>query len=76
MPRFFLHIVRGDQRIEDPEGEDLADLASARDSAAESAFDLTVEQLRRTGKIVEVAIEIADEQGKVLETVSFPPNTQ
>jgi hypothetical protein len=76
MPRFFLHIVRGDQRIEDPEGEDLADLASARDSAAESSFDLTVEQLRRTGKIVEVAIEIADEQGKVLETVSFPPNTQ
>jgi hypothetical protein len=74
VPRYFLHIVRDDTRIEDPEGEEQPNLAGAKESAAESAFDLTIENMRRTGRVSEVTIEIADEAGNILARVSFPPD--
>ena len=46
MPRFFLHIDDGTQRIEDEEGSDLPDLAAARNEALHAARQLWAAAIR------------------------------
>jgi hypothetical protein len=40
MPRYFLHLVNGAERTEDPEGAEFVDLAAAKQEAIECAREL------------------------------------
>ena len=71
MPKFFLNLHDGDDIIEDPVGADLPSLAAARKLAIASARDILAEQMRDGQPLDGQKIEIADESGAVLATVSF-----
>lgn len=71
MPRYFLHIREHHEFIEDPDGADYPDLDAARAEAVHGARDILVEKLRRGDPLDGAAIEITDENGKVVETVPF-----
>ena len=70
--RFFIHIVTDHERIVDPEGAELPDLATARAEAGQSARDLMAEELR-CGRPVPFGwrAQVADEEGTILITLPF-----
>ena len=72
MPRYFLHVNGRSGLLADPDGQECADLADARQEAIEAARDLMAECLR-AGQPLGLHSEmiIADEQGATLATVSF-----
>lgn len=71
MPRFFFRARKGQDLLPDVEGTDLPDLAAARADAVTSLQQLAAERAHG-GAISDLqAIEITDEAGQVLATVSF-----
>jgi len=71
MPRFFLHIDNGVQRIEDEEGGELPDNAAARDEALIAARHLWAAAIVDCRDLGEHSFLIADEEGDVIDTVSM-----
>lgn len=71
MPRFFLHIDDGTQRIEDEEGSDLPDLATARIEALSAARQLWAAAILRQQDIGARRFLIAGEDGNVTDVVEM-----
>jgi len=71
MPRFFLHIDDGTQRIEDAEGSELPDLAAARDEALGAARQLWAAAML-TGRDIGIgSFLIANNQDEVLASTEM-----
>jgi len=71
MPRFFLHIDDGTQRIEDEEGSDLLDLAAAREEALGAARQLWAAAILAGQDIAARRFVITDGDGTVMDTVDM-----
>ena len=71
MPRFHLNIFNGDGESPDEEGQVLPDLAAARSEAVRGIRSLLANEL--SSGVIELGgrIQIADVDGKVLQTVAF-----
>ena len=71
MPRFFLHIDDGTQRIDDEEGSYLPDLAAAREEALGAARQLWAAAILRQQDIGARRFLIAGDDGKVTDIVEM-----
>ena len=71
MPRFFLHIDDGAQRIEDEEGSELLDLAAARDEALGAARQLWAAAILAERDIGAGRFLIANHDGGEVDTVDM-----
>ncbi|WP_427026323.1 DUF6894 family protein (plasmid) [Aureimonas ureilytica] len=69
--RYHLHIRNGDVLIEDLEGEEFPDLDTARREAVRCVRELLAERLRRGDVLDGEAMEIWDETGRLVDSVSF-----
>ena len=70
MSRYFFHI-KNDIEVPDPEGQELDNLAAARQLAVAYARDLAAEAVRQGEVDLKHRIVIADEDGDALLTVTF-----
>ena len=71
VPRFYFHLY-DDLDVRDEEGIELPDLETARAQAVRCARVTFAEAAKDEGRVVlRHRIDIADEQGAVLETVQF-----
>lgn len=70
MARFFFHIV-GDLDVEDPEGQELADVAAARKAALFYARDMAADAVRRGELNLKHRIVVEDEDHDPLLAVTF-----
>jgi len=70
MPRFFFNI-KNDIDVIDPEGQELDNLAAARQQAIAYARDLAAEAVRQGEVDLKHSIIISDEDGDELLTVTF-----
>jgi hypothetical protein len=71
MPRFYFHIGDGHGFIEDEEGLDLVDEASARRNAVAAARDLMASDLRQGRLDLTSFIEVEDDSHRLLFTLTF-----
>ena len=71
MARFYLHIRNGGGFAQDPEGQELFNLAAARSAAIEGVRSLLSEEARQGELDLSGSIEIADEEGNILLIVPF-----
>ena len=71
MPRFFLHIEDGTQRIEDDEGSELPDLATARREALKAARQLWAAAILDNRDIGMRCFLIANADDDVIDTVAM-----
>jgi len=71
MPRFFLHIDDGTQRIEDEEGSELPDLTAARDEALGAARQLWAAAMLTGRDIGKGNFLIANDQDEVIASVEI-----
>ena len=71
MARFFLHINNGGGYVEDPEGQELADLDEAYRKAIDGVRSLLSEEARHGQLDLSGTIEIADGNGNILLVVPF-----
>jgi hypothetical protein len=71
MPRFHLHIHDRGGVSFDEEGLELADLRAARAYAVDGIRSLAGEEVRFGQLSLDIRVEIADEAGRILETVRF-----
>jgi hypothetical protein len=69
--RYFFHIRDGDRLVRDEEGTDLPNMDAARAEARASARDLMMEDLKSLRKKEKRWLEIANENGRVIETISI-----
>jgi translation initiation factor 2 alpha subunit (eIF-2alpha) len=70
VPRFYFHLYC-EFSARDEEGRELADPASAREAAKEDIRSIISDAARRGEIDMRGRVEIADEHGTVVETVSF-----
>jgi hypothetical protein len=72
MPRFHMNIRRGDELLEDWEGEEFPSLAEARTEAVRSARELMSARMA-AGKMPDghTRFEIADDSGKTVLIMAF-----
>ncbi|MCO6052188.1 hypothetical protein NGM99_20580 [Mesorhizobium sp. RP14(2022)] len=66
MPRFFFNMPG---QFEDPDGASYKDLDAARNEAITSGREMVSERIRQGALIGHDKIEIADENGTLLETI-------
>lgn len=71
MPHFYFHVRDGDRLIEDPDGNDLPDLAAAQAAAAAALLQAAAVPHGKAKAAEGRRFEIADEAGQVLATVTF-----
>ena len=69
MPRFFLHIDDGTQRIEDDEGSELPDLSAAREEALGAARQLWAAAILARRDIGMGSFIIANDRDEVIGSV-------
>ena len=72
MARFFFHVQKGGELECDALGIELPDIASARQQAIRAARDLLADMTIRGQDARGWTIEIADEDGAVLDWVPLP----
>lgn len=72
MPYLYLHLREGDDLIEDPDGSDYPDLATAELAALSGLRDIVGESLKWGQPVKTRAIVIADADGNSLATVTLP----
>lgn len=73
MPRYHLNIYNSIGPAEDEDGGIYADVASARDEAVRSIWAMLAEELKQNGVIdLRGRIEIADEDGTLVDVVGYP----
>lgn len=71
MPRHFFHIRNpGNGLVPDDEGAEFEDFQAAQHEAVASVRDLAAEAIRCGYKVNGLGVEIVDETGKRLETIS------
>jgi hypothetical protein len=71
MPVFLFHVY-GNSISMDEEGREFPDISAARDEAVKDVRELIAHQVLRDGTIrLHHRIDIADENGRVIETVAF-----
>jgi hypothetical protein len=70
VPRYFFHVREGDALSRDTEGQELADVAAARREAISSAREILGDKLLHGGSLNGRVIEIADQKGEVIDTVT------
>jgi uncharacterized protein DUF6894 len=71
MPRFHMNIRKGDELLEDWEGEEFPSLLEARIEAVQSARELMSARMA-AGKMPDFSrFEIADESGKIVLVMRF-----
>jgi Domain of unknown function (DUF6894) len=68
MPLFHFNSLTGDMFLPDPEGEDLPDVALAREVAEQSAREALIEAVK-TGDIAPDCIQVTDSEGHEVATV-------
>lgn len=71
MPRFYFHVRQGGLLVPDLEGTELPDRGCARDEAVNCARDLAAERIRAGRGLAGRSIEIEDEQGVLVDSVSL-----
>jgi hypothetical protein len=71
MARFYLNIRNGIGFVEDPEGLELPDLATARARAIDGVRSLLSEEARNGQLDLTGSIEIADRDGTILLIIPF-----
>jgi hypothetical protein len=76
MPRFFMHVCNGNGFVEDQEGVELADEASARVRAIEAARDVMAGDMRHGELDLTSFIEVEDEAHRLLFTLTFADAVQ
>ena len=69
MPHFFFHFREARELSVDPEGEDLPDQHAARAEAIIAIRDILSESLMYGKSLDDCAMEITDEEGRVLDMV-------
>lgn len=74
MPIFFFDARVGDQVSPDPVGLHLADQVSAEQEAVRAAAEIGLDRLR-AGMTPPVAVEVRDEQRRLLATVTIAMDT-
>ena len=70
MPRFFFHL-HNDIETTDDEGMELPDLRGARQMAEENAREMAAESVRLGRLDLGHSIEVTDERGDTVLTVTF-----
>ncbi len=70
MPRYFFHVRDGADFSRDCEGQELPSAEAARKEAISSGREMLGERLLHGGALNHRQIEIADETGHVVDTVS------
>jgi hypothetical protein len=68
--RFYFHIRDQDRVIPDEEGSELSGITAARHEARASAMDFAMDDLRSGRTIDDREIEIVNEAGTILESVT------
>ena len=76
MPRYYLHICNGVGFVEDTEGQELANVEAARESAIKGARDLIASEVRDGVMNLSSFIEVEDENRRHLFTLSFSEAVQ
>jgi hypothetical protein len=72
MPLFFLDVVTGENRLEDPDGGEHADVGLAQAEARLAIRDLVANDIREGRRLgLERRIDIRDEQGEIVACVEF-----
>jgi hypothetical protein len=66
---FFFHVRNGAGLVRDMEGTELPDMEAARHEAQASARDFAIDDLRSGMPIAGRNIEIADDEGHILDTM-------
>ncbi len=76
MPRYFLHIVRGEARIPDPDGVDISesDMASLRGAKIVSDMLKTSPELFEGWE--DWSVEVVDELGTVVQTFTLEDSSE
>ncbi|WP_051679961.1 DUF6894 family protein [Pseudorhizobium marinum] len=70
MPKYFLHLRERDDLIRDLEGANFVDLNAARDESRQAIRDIVAEHIAAGEELTLQTIEICDEQGNHVATVS------
>jgi len=65
MPKFYFHVRKGNELIEDPEGMDLPNVVTARAEAIQAARDIQAEKVRFGTDVEGDLFEIWDENGLI-----------
>jgi len=71
MTTFYFHLRHSDGLVEDPDGSELADLEAAIEEAKAGVRALVAESIRENKLLQPTTIEITDDKGNVLDTVTF-----
>ena len=71
MPRYYMHVCNGAGFVEDEEGRDLPDDATARSEAIVAARDIMGAELRNGELDLSSFIEVEDEKRNLLFTIHF-----
>jgi hypothetical protein len=72
MPLYFLDVVGGESRLEDPEGGHLDSIEAAYAETRDAILEMVANDVREGKRLgLERRIEIRDEQGKVIAIVAF-----
>jgi hypothetical protein len=72
MPLFFLDVVTGDNRLEDPDGGEHGNVGSAQDEACVAIRELVANDIREGRRLgLERRIDIRDRHGEVVACVEF-----
>ena len=70
MPRFYFNL-RNDISVDDQEGRDFPDIATARQNAILEARQMASEQVQKGRLNLNHSIEVTDETGAVVDTIYF-----
>jgi hypothetical protein len=71
MARFYLHVINGIGYAPDEEGVELADAKAAAARAVEGIRSILADEAKAGRLDLDGRIEIADETGQIVRTVSF-----
>ena len=70
MPRYYFHVREGGDISRDTEGQTLPDAEAARREAVNTGREILGEKLLHGGALDSRIIEIADETGRVIDTIN------
>jgi len=76
MPRFFLHLCDGADRLLDPDGIELPDVEAAKVHALRSARDTLSNELRQGRLDLRHHIDVEDAEGRVIYTLPLEQTFQ
>ncbi|NIJ20228.1 hypothetical protein FHS95_001920 [Sphingomonas naasensis] len=71
MSRYFIHLYNGTGETRDEQGSEVADLAAAEMLAVDGVRSILSEEVRRGTLDLRGRAEIADQDGRVVQTVRF-----